>query len=151
MLVATAVALQAVLSRGIPALGVVGAHAAAVNLAGQAVIHGIAVTAPLVAPVVAGGDAVRRVVNFANAVGSIGEEDASKTQRIANSKCEKVQSLLILAKQYDEALSAPHIGHEEELMLLKENYETALSELLEIPSQDVSGMNDEASLMSMMK
>jgi hypothetical protein len=90
-------------------------------------------------------------VTFENTVGSIRDEDASKTQRIGNPKCEKVQSLLILAREYDEALRGPHIGHEEELMLLKENYETALGELLEKPRQEVSGMNDKASLLAMLK
>jgi hypothetical protein len=137
MLVAIAFALPALLSWAIPTLGMVGAHAAA----------------PLVAPVVAGAAAAGAgaLLAVANAVGSIGEEDASKTQRISNSKCEKVQYLLIFAKKYDESLSSPHIGHEEEHMLLKENYETALGELLEKPRQEVSGMNDKASLLATLK
>jgi hypothetical protein len=134
VLIATIVAFQAILSCVIPTLGLVGAHAAA----------------PLVAPVVAGAVAIA-LLAVANAVESIGAEDVSKTQRIGNSKCGKVQSLLILAKQYDETLRGPHIGHEEELMLLKENHETSLGELLEIPRQEVSGMKDKASLLVMLK
>jgi hypothetical protein len=135
MLVATAVALQAILSWGIHSLGLVGAQAAAANLAGQAVIHGIAVAGAGIAAASSGIAVAGTGIAIAGTGIAIARNsahtrhDVPYTQGFELSSCEQLENLLDLARQYDEGLSGPHDPAQGEANSLEERYDAALAKL----------------------